>query len=419
MFTTEIPGCAGTNCVDDFFCSNGTCAKALLHPGHLVQNPVFVLPQDNNGIFIAMDAVPTGGAPTATGTLIFGIGTSPANDPKTVLAGRQYVTFSNDSLGFFSHYNGYDLFSAVDTGSNSLFFSDDSIPQCYPTPASKYYCPEPSPTWGSLKIDERSVRNYDVPFQISDARYLIGFGNMAFNDLASPWLPAGPVGFILGLPFFYNRIVFIAYGNTPLGNAPTWGYAYGTPPYDLVEVETITGNDDAGSGTEITAHFLVDRWSGSPAHTVQDISQCLKPTSSTTGSWIDHVCDGSSASNSWSKGTTNGQSLHAPFAQDLATGSGNIDIKLLQQSCSSFCDNWNLQGIIVRLWASDITGPPTAGPTLLVMGNGGGGNCIAKLKAPPNATTVRFSLDFNASHVYVDGTSAEQGQTTTCKNNGG
>lgn len=395
-----------------FTCNNGSCTSADIAPAQTVQNPVYLLPTDNNGVIISMPAVPSAGAPTVSGVLYFGIGTSPVNDPQSISSHHPYVSFNRDSLDFSTTFNGTLFFPAViDSGSNMLSFPDTSLPQCSsPVRLGKVYCPLPSPILLSATIAGATGPSQTVGFEVANGKDLIASGNLAFANLAMP-PPAGPVTFIWGLPFFYNRAVFIAYGSTPLGNAPAWGYAYLNQPYDGVDITVKTGTDDAGSGTEITATFSVEN---------ESFPLCLKPTSS-TGSWVDSVCNGSSAPNSWPNwnNVDNPKPLHFPavFAQALATGSGTIDIALLQSSCSLSCDNWDLQGLIVTLTDSTNINPPK---TLINVLNTphAGDNCIARLKGPPNARKVRFMLDGTNTSIYLDGTSSEQGQRTTCKNNG-
>jgi hypothetical protein len=96
------------------------------------------------------------------------------------------------------------------------------------------------------------------------------------------------------------------------------------------------------------------------------------------------------------------------------SGFFTLTITLVQGGCSVSCDNWDLQGINVTVFNSAGLLPRT---TLLNLSDPrDGDNCVARLKTPPNATAVRFSLDGTNQHVYLDGT--ESSMTTSCKNNG-
>jgi hypothetical protein len=147
------------------------------------------------------------------------------------------------------------------------------------------------------------------------------------------------------------------------------------------------------------------------------VDLCLKPSTS-TGSWVDPACDGAASPNSWPNWNPSFQHFATAFAQALAAGSGTIDVTLLQSPCGLSCDNWNLQGITVTLTDSTDINPRK---TLLGVSNPShmGNNCIARLKAPPNARIVRFMLDGTNTSIYLDGTDSERGQMTTCQNNGG
>ena len=178
--------------------------------------------------------------------------------------------------------------------------------------------------------------------------------------------------------------------------------------FDRVAIVLKTGNDNAGSGVEITGHL-----SG------QSASFCLKPS---TDLAPDEICpNGPGAKDqnrkdTWDNWSVNSLNFALDTLQTSAAGFGTITITMRQTGCSTFCDNWDIQGITVTAIDSTGTLPPV---TLVNMSNpNNGDNCIARLKGPPNATTVRFGLDGTKSHVYVDGTGAEQGETTTCKNNG-
>jgi hypothetical protein len=393
--------------VSYFTCQTGSCAGISIPPSQAVQNPVYLLPQDNNGVFISLPGVPNGGAPTSSGNLIFGVATSPANDPRTVSSGKPYVTFSASSFQFITTYKGSQLESSlVDTGSNMLFFYDTSLTQCsLGLLGAELYCPA-TPIELSATLSGDYGTSQTLAFQVADGKGLLSSANSAFSNLAAPVF--GIINsFDWGLPFFYNRVVFIGYGKTSFGPPPMWGYAYISQPYDGLLVNVTTGKDDAGDGTEITARLSVQG---------QVVDMCLKPSTS-TGPWYDPVCNGSGATHSWAKWqSTPPMQFSTVFAQAVAGGSGTIDLKLSQHSCQTFCDNWDIQAISVKLTDSTSNSAPM---TVLDMWNPHqGDNCIARLKASPNATTVRFSLDGTNSHVYVDGTSAEQGQTTTCKNNG-
>ena len=266
----------------------------------------------------------------------------------------------------------------------------------------------------SATISARTGSPQPIAFEVANDTSSFA-GNIAFPDLATSFELAGAAGpgFVWGLPFFYNRAIFIAYNQTPLGNAPAWGYAY-LSPYDSIEVTIETGNDDAGSGTQITGMFTVNGGT---------YDACLKPTTSNQP-WVDKNCNGSvglAAPNSWPNWNSSDQTFSTPLAQSLAQNNGTLDIKLLQSPCGLFCDNWDLQKITVTL--KDSTTQNSAKTILAVsQPDHQGDNCIARLKGgggTTGATTVRFSLDGSNKSIYLDGEPGIAGQPTNCTNNGG
>ena len=90
-----------------------------------VQNPVALLPQDNNGVIVQLPSVPVGGSPSVNGSLVLGIGTQSNNMPSGVTA------YTVDPFGEFSTtFNGTSYLGFIDSGSNGLFFPTTLLPNC-------------------------------------------------------------------------------------------------------------------------------------------------------------------------------------------------------------------------------------------------------------------------------------------------
>jgi hypothetical protein len=62
-----------------FSCPGGSCVSTTAPLASQLQNPVWMFPQDNNGFLITLPAIPATGAPSVSGSLIFGIGTQSNN----------------------------------------------------------------------------------------------------------------------------------------------------------------------------------------------------------------------------------------------------------------------------------------------------------------------------------------------------
>jgi hypothetical protein len=146
-----------------------------------------------------------------------------------------------------------------------------------------------------------------------------------------------------------------------------------------VRLVIITGGDDARSDTELTATIP-----GQPA-------MCLKPSNNAKP---DSTCANGSSSHdqngnqSWNNGTTSNQIFRLPNPTP-ATQLTSLTITLIEHP-SGFegADNWDLQGITVAGY--DANGNST---TLLQMSNPpNGNNCMARLKGPPNPSSVTYNL---------------------------
>jgi len=210
-----------------FVCQSGSCTAVAPPSVQQVQNPVFLLPQDNNGIFVFMSGVPNQGAAQGTGALILGIGTGPGNDPQFVSSGNPYSILSTSSRAFNTTYKGNVIFPGfIDTGTNFLIFPDSSIPTCTIGISSEpFYCPQPSPMGLIGANSANTGPSENVGFLVANPSTLLNSGRSgAFNDLAIPFGFDGG-GFDWGLPFFFGRSVFIAYSHTVLGDTPLWGWA--------------------------------------------------------------------------------------------------------------------------------------------------------------------------------------------------
>ena len=175
-----------------------------------LQNPVWLFPQDNNGVLVTLPAVPSGGAPTVAGSLIFGIGTQANN---ALGSAKVYTT---DDVGNFSTlFEGTTYSSSyLDTGSNGIYFQDSdtiSLPAC-PDGDSDFSCPPTTVSLTATTVGHNGV----------SATVAFNSNNAAFNDLAGP----DTGDFDWGLPFFLGRPTFIAIEgqSTSGGTGPYWAY---------------------------------------------------------------------------------------------------------------------------------------------------------------------------------------------------
>jgi hypothetical protein len=213
--------CTGNNTNNGIYysCNGGNCTGTAVPLSSQVQNPVALLPgQDNNGVIVKLPSVPTNGAPSLNGSLVFGIGTRPNNTPFRVVA------YSADQPGSFNTtFNGTSYSGFIDTGSNGLFFSTSlpSLPSC--SSNSSWFCPSSTLNLSATNSGASGSPSAVVSFQIDNFNSLINSSNNVFDDIGGS---GGGRRFDWGLPFFFGRDVFVGIEGKPstLGTGPYWAY---------------------------------------------------------------------------------------------------------------------------------------------------------------------------------------------------
>lgn len=200
-------GCAGTSC--------SVISQAV---NQQVQNPVALLPNNNNGVVIQLPAA-ANSAPTLSGALVVGIGTGSDNT-----VGSAQI-FAPDQFGNMqTTFKGNQYAGFFDTGSNAYFFLDSKttgIPNCSSTEKG-FYCPSSPANLSATNASPQGARG-TVNFTVVSASQLFSSGgNAVFPTLAGP----NPATFDWGLPFFFGRNVFVAIEGrqTPVGAGPFWAY---------------------------------------------------------------------------------------------------------------------------------------------------------------------------------------------------
>lgn len=206
------------NAAEYFVCTSSTCSVTAQSLATQVQNPVALFSGDNNGVAVSLPAIGAAGAPTVSGSLIFGIGTRSNNG-----VGSATVYTLNSVGDFTTVYGGISYDSVLDTGSSALFFLTPGvtgIPECTGETAG-LYCP---PTTLSLSAQNIGTNRASgtVTFNIANANSLLSTSNFAFNDLGG----IASNFFDWGMPFFFSREVFVAIEGqeTPSGPGPYYAY---------------------------------------------------------------------------------------------------------------------------------------------------------------------------------------------------
>jgi len=214
----------GSACVNSasngryYTCSGTSCTGTAVALANQVQNPVALLPLDNNGVIVLLPSISLSGSPSVDGSLVLGIGTQSNNVPSGVTA------YSANQVGrFTTTFNGTSYRSSfIDSGSNGLFFPSTSlVPNC-PT-FSDWFCPPAPPvSLSATNTGASGSPSGQVSFQIGDFESLINSINNVFPDIGGNF----PGEFDWGLPFFFGRNVHVGLEGTVsiLGTGPYWAY---------------------------------------------------------------------------------------------------------------------------------------------------------------------------------------------------
>ena len=217
----------GTGCVRSasngiYYACGASCSGTTVPLSGQVQNPVALLPRDNNGVLVQLPSVPLGGTSSVNGKLILGIGTQSNNVPSSVTTYAANATTGE----FTTLFSGSTYNSFIDSGSNGLFFTPPSanqLPSCTGSDAA-WFCPSSTMSFSATNTGASGTPSGPVSFQIGNYSALTTANsfNKAFVEIGGTF----PGNFDWGLPFFFGRNVFVGYaGSTSsLGSGPYWAY---------------------------------------------------------------------------------------------------------------------------------------------------------------------------------------------------
>ena len=202
-----------------YICPTGTgCQPARVTLAQQVPQPVSMFATDNNGVVISMPSIPAAGAATATGTIIFGIGTQSNNGTGSVTVIPADPTTGNVTAVFNNQTYSTSYF---DSGSNGFFVGNGIFPACSP-PNQDFYCPATTQSL-TATIQGSNGTSVNVNFSVANAD-MLDASFYAFNDLAGEG--SDTTTFAFGMPFFYGRSVFTAIegASTPAGTGPFYAF---------------------------------------------------------------------------------------------------------------------------------------------------------------------------------------------------
>lgn len=222
---------SSSGCQSVFVSCGALCSDSAAN--QQVENPVYAFVADNNGVVIAMPSVASAQA-TASGSLIFGIGTETNNG-----LGSATILTLDSSDEFTASFQGSNLVeSFLDSGSNGLFFPNlPSLPLC--TNDSSFYCPTSLLTYPVTNFGQSgtSVTSVSVDNAIGQSA---NAGDAVFGNAAGPEQqttpptpcngninsPSGDCTFDFGFSFFYGRTIFTAIDQTTASGTPGPFFAY-------------------------------------------------------------------------------------------------------------------------------------------------------------------------------------------------
>ncbi|HEX8738842.1 MAG TPA: DUF3443 domain-containing protein [Casimicrobiaceae bacterium] len=200
-----------------YTCASAACTPLQIAVAQQLQNPVTLFATDNNGVVIELPSVAAGGAATASGSLIFGIGTQADN-----ALGNATVLTTNPTTGnIVTTYNGHAYTNSyLDAGTNFVAFGTAAYPVCTGI-ANGFYCPATTQTV-STTLQGVNLATGAVNFSFGNADALMGANPSfyAFDDIAGPG--GDDTTFAWGLPFYFGRSVYMAIEgrSTPGGTGP-------------------------------------------------------------------------------------------------------------------------------------------------------------------------------------------------------
>ncbi len=221
LFKQDYPPVNSVTDSPYYACKDNKCVQIVYESG--LKNPVAALPSDNNGVIIKLPAIGEGGATSATGVMILGIGTQENNQPTGLTA--YPVRYPGLYAALFTPYSSRPVSSFIDSGSNHLVLPKlDALPLCDEKQA--FVCPPTAQSFNAKTMGSGGSPTGEVNFQIANAASLLNSENMVFSTLGARGTDGLANVIDWGLPFFFGRTVAIGFEGkkSPLGSGMYWAY---------------------------------------------------------------------------------------------------------------------------------------------------------------------------------------------------
>lgn len=199
-------------------CTSTNCTAASPLNTQTLTGVIGKFAGDNNGAILSFPPVAAGGAPTATGTLTFGLNTQANNSTASV---SMVDGLSNASMT--AMYNGISMDAILDSGSFGEILGSAPIATCT-VPGfigMTWFCPTNDTTQTASYQYAFGGSPLDVTFTVSNAQTLLTQTgptlDYALPNLAEQQDLFGTPYLDLGMSFLYGHTLYIGY---PLGGAP-------------------------------------------------------------------------------------------------------------------------------------------------------------------------------------------------------
>jgi hypothetical protein len=220
--------CASGNCGDFYQGSCGgtgqnasICAIGVPLSQQVV-NPIAKFASGfNNGIAFTLPDVALSGGAGVAGTMTFGIGTQGNNTPP----GSSVAAYPADPNGmsdtmisdFQTSFGGVTYGAAnggsqafIDSGSNGYFFSTQSPLVDCPVNSQFFCTTTPQSYPATIMAFSGTPASPQQQVLIGNADTLFASSNSAFKNVGA----SSSTGFVWGLPFFYNKTVYVGFDGT-------------------------------------------------------------------------------------------------------------------------------------------------------------------------------------------------------------
>jgi hypothetical protein len=204
--------------------SSGACSPVVMPQASQLPNSITRFAGDNNGLVMELPAIPSTGAASVTGALVFGVGTRDNNRIEGESVYRANTQFTGEVV---THFEGttYPM-SFFDSGSGYLLFTS-GLPACSGS-LSSFYCPATTQSFGVV-FTGTDGKTGTGRFQVGNGATLLGQdpAPAALSDIAI--FDVGGLGqgyFDWGLPFFYDHRMFSVLdgATTPYGTGPYYAF---------------------------------------------------------------------------------------------------------------------------------------------------------------------------------------------------